>query len=379
MPTNPYGEGSPYAGSGSFLDVLDIHQEGDDAKDLASLIGGEEAPQKGLTGVLQRALNKNPNLIKNVVGGFDMMSRSNIDEYSGQMMRNAKSYYNNLSDEDKKSAGDFETWIKADEFGRALYDNRLSWDDVTGLNWLNNEGETISWGGSKWEVEDARAWQKRYDPTIGLMGQWEEEKKWKWANPTSKYYKDGSTPYRFKREYGSQGKGKGLFKYLSEEKPVTTMFEDIKSGFKERADKRKQAKSDAKAKRMEEFTTKYGISNLSKEQIEDWLPKMKEELTDWTNKLFQFNQKGNLSTQDRMMMNNLKTMIKKEGAKYEKWQKGLEDGIYPTMDEFERAEAQKVKDAKAQDIKDKHAAFLAEQLKKAKEGAERRKKLYGIQ
>ena len=113
------------------------------------------------------------------------------------------------------------------------------------------------------------------------MGQWEEEKKWKWANPTSKYYKDGSTPYRFKREYGSQGKGKGLFKYLSEEKPVTTMFEDIKSGFKERADKRKQAKSDAKAKRMEEFTTKYGISNLSKEQIEDWLPKMKEELTEW--------------------------------------------------------------------------------------------------
>ena len=100
MPTNPYGEGSPYAGSGSFLDVLDIHQEGDDAKDLASLIGGEEAPQKGLTGVLQRALNKNPNLIKNVVCGFDMMSRSNIDEYSGQMMRNAKSYYNNLSDED---------------------------------------------------------------------------------------------------------------------------------------------------------------------------------------------------------------------------------------------------------------------------------------
>lgn len=373
MPINPYGEGSPYAGGGSFLDVLDIKPHDDGSQDLASLIGGEAAPSKGLTGVLQRALDKNPNLIKNMVGGFDMMNRSDVGEYSSYMLRNAKSYYNNLSDKEQEKLGDFNTWMRTDTFGRSLLDGRVSWDDATGLNWMNDAGTNVSWGGTDWSADEVMKFRNVFDPSLSMAYN-KDKKDWLWNDPAG--YKKGMSgkysPYRFKREYGREGKGKGLFKYLSEKKPLQSMYQDFQSRRAEKKEARVQAVNEAKTARMEAFTAKYGMSNPSKEQIEDWLPKMKEELKDWTKKLYEFMRKGNLSTEDQMFMNNLKMMIKKEGARYEEWQKGLEDGIYPTMDEFERAEAQKVKDANVKKIKDKHAAFLAEQQKMAYEGKEKR-------
>ena len=203
MASNPYTEagGNPYAGT-SFLDVLNLPSSSDS---IESMLGDTpESTSGSLTGIMEKALDKNPNLFK--LFGSDTFNRSDISQYREYMLDNAKKRY--AMQQEQGNVGkdvSFKDYLYQDDFGRALYDGRVGWDDVKGLTWIDNQGEDASWTGVDWDGKLGQ-WRATYDPLLAPEMKDSTAKgikdKWQWADIGQ--WGDAS-PYSYKVEYGKKG------------------------------------------------------------------------------------------------------------------------------------------------------------------------------